>query len=148
MHEGDPAPSNTGARDLVDQPVSCGTARFECRIQVGHSITDVVNSRSPLGQELSDRGVGMRWGEQLDLRLSEWEGEDSGPIDHLGGMGLQAENVPVECHRRVEIGYGNADMGDMGAINHWSLRVNSGRDHRDTPNGAKRGRVRQNTIGE
>lgn len=118
MHEGDPPSRRASPRNLVDQAVSCLAACLQGCIEIWHSVTDVVNTGTALGQEFCDRAVRREWGEQFDLGLTEWKRKDGGAVGHLGGVGHQAEDVPVKRQRRFEIGDGNSDMGNPGAISH------------------------------
>ena len=53
----------------------------------------------------------------------EGERQDGGAIDGFGRMRLDAEDVPVEGERRVQVGDGDSDMRDAGEIGHWSLPI-------------------------
>ena len=44
------------------------------------------------------------------------------PSTRLGRMRRDAQDVPVEGERRFQVGDGNSDMGNAGAISHWCLR--------------------------
>jgi len=121
MHEGNPAPSRPQAWDFVYQTVSRRAAGLECRIQIRHTITDVVNAGASLGQELPDGTVRTERRQQLHFGVAKWKGQDGCAIPLLRGMWLEAQNVPVESQGRLQIGHGNANMGDVGAISHWFL---------------------------
>ena len=56
--------------------------------------------------------------EQLYLGFAERQRHDAGAIGDFGRMRLQAEHVTIERERRVEIGHGDSDMGDPGAVSH------------------------------
>ena len=56
--------------------------------------------------------------QQLDLGLAEGQRHDGGAVGLLGGMRREAEDVPIEGERRVEVRHGDADMSDAGAISH------------------------------
>jgi hypothetical protein len=116
MHEGDAAASGSGPRSLVDEAISGGAARGKSRIEVGHPIADVVNSRPPFGQKPGDRTVGVAWGQQLHLGLAERQGHDGRSVGGFGMMGLKTEHVTIEGERRAEVRHGDPDMSDAGEI--------------------------------
>jgi hypothetical protein len=96
MHEGNPAPSSPHAWDFVYQTVSRRAAGLECRIQIWHPITDVVNAGPPLGQELPDGTVWAEGGEQLHFGVAKRKGQDGRTVHLLRGMWLEAQDVAVE----------------------------------------------------
>lgn len=122
MHEGDPTARRPGTWYFVNQTISGSPASLECGIEVGYLVTDMVNSRAPLGQELSNWTVGVEWGEQLHIRVSERKRHDSGAINAFGRMRLDAQDVPVEGERRFQVCDGNSDVSNAGEIGHWCLR--------------------------
>jgi hypothetical protein len=122
MYEGDPTTRRPGTWHLVYQTIAGSPAGLECGIEVGYLITDVVNTRAALGQELSNWTVGVERDEQLHFRVSEWKRQDGGPINAFGGMRRDAQDVPVEGERRFQVGDGNSDMSNAGEIGHWSSK--------------------------
>jgi hypothetical protein len=121
MHEGNSAPSRPQAWDFVYQTVSRRAAGLECRIEIWYPITDVVNAGASLGQEPPDGTIGAERRQQLHFGVAQRQGHDGCTIHLLWRVWLETQNVPVESQGRLEVGHGNANMGDVGAISHWSL---------------------------
>lgn len=128
MDKGDAVSHRPRARYLVDQVKPSRATGFEGRFQIGHSVADVVNAGAASREEPSNWSVGVERREQLDVRLAERKYQNRCPIDHLRGIRLDAENIPVESQRPVQVGDGDGDsnMGNVGAISHWSLRTGEG----------------------
>ncbi len=123
MHEGNPTACRPYARHLVYQAIPCSPAGYECRVEVGHPIADVVNTGAAPGQELPDRTIGASRGEQLHLGVAKGKGQNSRPVHLFNRMGDQSQDVPVEGERRFEVGDRYSDMGDVGAFSHGCLRI-------------------------
>jgi hypothetical protein len=84
----------------------------------------VVNARAPLGEEFSNRAVGREWGQQLDFGLPKGECHDAGAIGGFSWVWRDPENVAIKSERGLQVGYGNAHMGNAGNVGqtslHWS----------------------------
>jgi hypothetical protein len=118
MYEGNsPAPC-AEAGGLVNQLVSSGATSLEGRVEIGHSVTDMMNAGPAAGEKLPDRARIVQRCQQLHLGLTEWKRDDRCPVYGFRGMRFEAEHVSIEGERLFEIWYGNADMRDAGAIRH------------------------------
>jgi thioredoxin 1 len=127
MNEGDAPAAGAEAGSFVDQPVAGGTAGFEGSVQVGHPVADVMNAGAAPGEEAGDGPLRIERGEQLHLRVAEGKSHDGGAVGRLRCLGVESEHVAVESEGRIEVGHGNADMRDAGAIRHAVPPTNLGR---------------------
>jgi hypothetical protein len=118
VHERYSVPSRSFPRHFVHQAITRFSAGCERGIKVGHAVADVVNPWTASVQELADWTVRFDRREQLDLSLSQSQGDDRGAIHHFDALWLEAENVTVEGKRRLEIGYRNTYVSNARAINH------------------------------
>jgi hypothetical protein len=107
-------------RRFVNEAVACGPAGHKRGIQIGHAIADVMNAGTSLGKEFPNRTFGLERGQQLDLRIAERESQNPSPIYLFGWMRFQAEDIAVERQRGSEIGNGNSNMSNAGAVRHRS----------------------------
>lgn len=123
MYEGNPAARCSRARGVVNQTVSRRPASRQRRIEVGHSVTDMVNARTALCQESADGAVRAERREQFDLRFTEGKRYDGRSIGNFRGPGLDAQHIPVERQSGVQVGHCNSDMGNAGAISHRCLQL-------------------------
>jgi thioredoxin 1 len=117
--------SCSGARPLVNQAVTGRSAGLHRGIEIGDPVADVMNPRSALGEEFPNRAVSLDRSQQLHLGFAEWERQDPGSINGLRRMRLDPEHVTIKGYCRVEIGHGNADMRNAGAVKHRILRTHS-----------------------
>ena len=87
-------------------------------VDVRHLVGDVVQARALLGQEPADRRVGPERREQLDMVLAdvEQDGLDALLGDDLAVRDVQAEAVPVQLDRGLDLLDGDADVVD--AVEH------------------------------
>jgi hypothetical protein len=118
VDEGDPAPSCTETRGLIDQPVSSGSTYRQGGVEIRDSIADVVNAGPVAGEKLPDRARLIQRRQELHLGFTEWERDDCRPIHGFRGMRFETENISIEGERFLEVGDGNTDMRDAGAIEH------------------------------
>jgi len=109
------------AGDLVNQPVPGGTAGSKRGVEVLDAVADVVDPRPAAGKKTADRTVRGLRGQELDIRLSEREADDRRAVNRFGRVGREAQHITVEGDRRLEIGDGDADMGNAGMIGHGLL---------------------------
>ena len=118
MDEGDSAPSGTHARRFVDQLIAGPLASGQGGIQIADPIADMVDPGSPASQESCDGAFRFPWGEELDFGFAKSVGSDGRPVGGFGGMRLEGEDVAIERQCSVQIGHGDPDMSDPGAISH------------------------------
>ena len=123
MHEGDPVARRPGTWHLVYQTVSGCPARFECRVEIGNPVADVVDARASPGEEFPNGTVRMERREQLNLGIPQWKRHNGGAIDCFGRMRHDAKDVPIKSECRFQVGDGDSDMRDAGEIGHWSLPI-------------------------
>ena len=57
MDEGDPPASGTGAWRVVDEAIAGGPAGGERRVEVGHSVAHMMDSRPPTSEKSRDGAV-------------------------------------------------------------------------------------------
>ena len=122
MNKGDPATGRSPSRFLIHEAIPGGLACSQRRVQIRHSIADVVDARSPLGEEFPNGTVRGEWRQQLHLGFTEGQRYDGGAIGGLRRMGCDTENVSIETERGLQIGYGNAHMGNAGGVGQTSLQ--------------------------
>jgi len=118
MHKGNAPPAGSLAGDLVDQAIPCVPAGIQGRVQVGNTVTDVVNPGSAAGKKSPNGTVGVGRSQQFDFGVSQGETSDGGTVHHFRWMRLQAEDIAIEGQSRLQIVDGNANMGNVGAISH------------------------------
>jgi hypothetical protein len=116
MDEGDAPTAGPGPRNFVDQSVSRLATSRQRRLEIGNPVADVVNPRTPPFEEPGNGAIGAERREQLDLGIPEGERDDRRPIGLLRGMRAEAEDIPVEGERGVEVVHGDAYMSDAGVI--------------------------------
>ena len=121
MNKSDSATTCSEPRNLVHQAIPGRSTRAQRRVQIRHSIADVVDTRPSPGEKLPDRAVRREWREQLYLGLTEWERYNAGAIGGLRRVGGNAEDVAIKSQRGLQIGYGNAHMGNAGDVGQTSL---------------------------
>jgi hypothetical protein len=130
MQERDTFPFGTEAGGLVDQPDTGGPAALERTVEVVDGEADVVNARSPLGDELADGLLGIVGLEELDERLAGGEPGDACAIGIVELDFGQAEHVAVEGEDPVERTDGDPHVGDAsstaGCVSHVSALVRRG----------------------
>ena len=85
-------------------------------VEIGDAVADVVDAGTTALEKLRDRTVRGERSEQLDLRLPERQRHDGRAVGLLGGMRGEAEHIPIERERRVDVGHGDSDMRNAGAI--------------------------------
>jgi thioredoxin 1 len=127
MHKSDAPAASAAAGNFIDQPVTGITASPEGSVQVGHPVADVMNAGAPPGEEPGDRTIRLERGEKLHLGIAERQRHDRGTVSRLRCLGFESEHVAVEGEGRIEVGHGNADMRDAGAIRHAVPPTNLGR---------------------
>ena len=118
MHESDPPASGTGAWRVVDEAIAGGPAGGERRVEVGHSVAHMMDSRPPTSEKSRDGAVRIPGRQQLDLGLTEGQSDDGGAIRHLGRVRLETEHVTIEGERRLDVRHGDPDMSDPGGSRH------------------------------
>lgn len=92
MNEGDSLSFGAGAGFFVHQ-LDAGVAALRQRtVQIVHRKADVMDSRPPLCEKLSDRGGLIRRFKQLDQRAGGIEAANAGPIRIGQGNFGEAEN--------------------------------------------------------
>lgn len=123
MYEGDSPTAGADARCFVDQLVAGLLAGSQGGVQIADPIADMVDSRPATGQEPGDWTFRFSRGKELDLRIAERERNDGSSVSRFGGMRLEGQHVAVERECRVEIGHGNPNMRNPGAIRHAILPV-------------------------
>ena len=116
MDKGDPAAGGSATRYFVHQAIPGGSTCIESRVKIRHSIADVVDARSPFGEESPDGTLSGERGQQLHFGFTERQRDDSGAIRGLGRVRHEPENVAVKAQRGLQIGYGNSHMGDAGDV--------------------------------
>lgn len=116
MNKSDPAASRSEPRYFVYQAVPGGSTCIQRRVQIRHSIADVVDAGSPLGQEFSYRAVRREWGQELHLGLTEGERNNAGAIGGFRRVRRDPENVAIKGQRGLQIGYGNAHVGNARGV--------------------------------
>ncbi len=114
MDEPDPRAMRAGAGRLVDQLRSRLSGPSQAGAHVVGGVGDVVDRLSPIGEELSQVGLGPQWGKQLDPAVTDG---DHGDFHTLGlqpfaAYRLQAETPFVEVDRLIQVMHGNADVID------------------------------------
>jgi thioredoxin 1 len=117
-----PAPSSR-TWSLVYQTVAGRPAGLDGGVEVGDPVADVMNAGSPLGQESANRTVRLDWSQQLHFGLSKGERQNSGSVNGFRRMRLDSEHVTIKGDCRIQVGHGNADMRNAGAVNHRVLRT-------------------------
>ena len=118
MYEGDPPAPGAGARGVVAEAIAGGPAGGERRVEVGHSVAHMMDSRSPTSEKSRDGAVRIPGRQQLDLGLTEGQSDDGGAIRHLGRVRLETEHVTIEGERRLDVRHGDPDMSDPGGSRH------------------------------
>jgi len=118
MHEGDPPAAGTGARRLVDETIAGGPAGGERLVEVGHSVAHMVDARPPTREKSGDGAVRITGSQQLNLGLTEGQGNDGGAVRDLGRVRLQTEHVTIEGERRLDVRHGDPDMSNPGGSRH------------------------------
>ena len=78
----------------------------------------MVDSGAAACQKSGDGAFRFARGEQLDFGLSEWERSDVGPVGGFNGIRLEGKHVAIEREGCLEIGDGNPNMRNPGAIRH------------------------------
>jgi len=121
VNEGDPATGRSPSRYLIHEAIPGGSTCIQRRVQIRHSIADVVDARSPFGQEFPNGTVGGEWRQQLHFGLTEGQRYDGGAIGGLRLVGCDPENVSIETERGLQIGDGNAHVGNAGVVGQTSL---------------------------
>jgi hypothetical protein len=121
VNKGDPATGGSEPRYLVHQAISGGSTCIQRRVEIRHSIADVVDAWPPLGKEFSNRAVRREWGQQLHFGFAEGQRNDGGTIGRLGWVWLDPENIAIKGQCRLQIGYGNAHMGNARSVGQTGL---------------------------
>ena len=80
MQEGDAFLLGAKPRYLVDQSDTRGPATLQRAVEVVDRKTHMVDSRTPLGDELANRGGGVGRFQQLHERLTGGEASDPGAV--------------------------------------------------------------------
>ena len=112
MQERDALSLRADAWRLVDQTNAGVATAGERSVEIVDHEADVMDSRSPLGNELPDgriRDVGLK---QLDQRFAGGEPSDSGAIGIVQGNDGHAEDIAIEREERFETVDGDADVRD------------------------------------
>jgi thioredoxin 1 len=123
MQERNAPAASSRAWPLVHQTIASRPAGLDGGIEIGDPVADVMNAGAALGQESSNGAVSLDRRQKLDLGLSKRERQNCGSVNRFRRMGLDSEHVTIKGHCRIEVSYGNADMGNAGAVNHRILRT-------------------------
>ena len=121
MNKGDPATSRSPSRYLIHEAIPGGSTCIQRRVQIRHSIADVVDARSPLGKEFPNGAIRGEWGQQFDLGFTKGQRYDGGAIDGLSRVWCDPEDVSIETERGLQVGDGNAHVGNAGVVGQTSL---------------------------
>ena len=100
---------------FIDEPEAGITAALQGAVEVVHRKTDVVNTGTPLGDVLADRGVVGLCFEELHQRFAGRQSHDGGTVGIVQGNLGQPEDITVEGKQLVEGTHGDPDMGDARA---------------------------------
>ncbi len=111
-------PPSTGALSwgFVDQAVTGVASGGHRGVEVRHAIAEVMDAGASTGQEFRYGARRIARGEQLDLALSSGEHRDRGAIGRFKRPWSEAQHIPVEHQRLVEVLHGDADMGEASSI--------------------------------
>ncbi len=101
-----------GARHVVDETYAGGSAALERRFEIRHYKTHVMQARTASGDELSDRGIGSDWLEQLDQRVAGCQSRDARAVGVVEGHSRKPEDIAEEGQGITEGTNGDPDMGD------------------------------------
>src|SRR3954466_14247434 len=71
MHKGNALPAGSVAGNLVDEAIPCVPAGAQRRVQVGNTVTDMVNPGSAAGKKFPNGAVGISRGQQFYLGVSQ-----------------------------------------------------------------------------
>ena len=115
MEKRDPPPAGSRARGLVDELVAVPAAGGQCRIEIGDSVAEVMDARTPAGEELPDRTGWFGGRQELHFRLPEGKGNDRGAVDPFGRVRLETEHVAVETQRLLQIAHRDSDVSEARA---------------------------------
>jgi len=118
VHKRDPAAGCAESGSLIDQAITGVSAGVEGAIEVGHPITDMVDSGPPALQEFCDGTGRIQRSEKLDFAFAERQRNNGRAVGSLGGMRHQPQHVAVECERCLEIRHGDTDVSDSGLVRH------------------------------
>lgn len=102
--------TGAGSGQVVDQGVAMFAARIERGIEVRHTVADVMDPGTPLGQEPGDRRVGIDWCQEFNPGIAEVEMQDPGAVGIFRPAGSDTEYVAIECRGGVKVGDGDAQM--------------------------------------
>jgi hypothetical protein len=94
--------------------VAVAAAAVERLIEIGYVETDVVDPGAPFFEVSGDWAVWSIRGQQLDVDVSEADGNNLCPISCFGMGRFEAQDVAVEGRCLLKIGNGDTDMGDSG----------------------------------
>lgn len=112
MEKGNAMAASARARLFVDQWNALLAARGEGDVEVGHAITDMVETRAAPGDKAADGRIGRLRFEQLHLGVAEVEMHDAGAIGEFGTTTGDVQDIAIEGQGGVKIGDGNAQMGN------------------------------------
>ena len=112
MQKRDASPAGSRARGLIDELVAVPAAGGQCRVEIGYPVADMMDARTPAGQELGDRTGWFGGRQELDFRLPEWEGNDRGAVDLFSPVRLKTEHVAVKAQRLLEIAHRHSDVSE------------------------------------
>lgn len=122
MHKRNSPSAGSRPRNLVYQAVAGFPAGSDSGIQIGNSVADMMDAGAASSQELAHRAFLFHGSQQLDLGVTKRECQDGGPINHLGWMRLDSENIPVKGKGGFQIRNSNTDMSNAGAVEHRFLQ--------------------------
>src|SRR5688572_23234733 len=112
MDESDLEAEEPDPRLLVDQSRACGGEAAELRAHVVDLVGDMVHPRPTAGEELADRGLLVKWREQLDPSGADEHGGrlDALVLDHTAVLELGAEQPHIGSESLVQVLDGHAEM--------------------------------------
>ena len=102
MKESDPLSFRSNPRLFIDQPNTRGPAALEYSIEIRNRKADVMNARTPLRDEFSNRRIGVFRLQKLHKRLASLECLDSGAVGISELYWLHSQYFPVKRHRCLQ----------------------------------------------
>lgn len=123
MDERNPPAAGASAWKFINQTVARRPAGRERPVQIGHAITDVMDAGASLGNESGDRTVGGSGFQQLDLRSTEVERDDPGPVGLFRGAGEHPKDITIEGQGGVDALDRHTDMGNNRVIRHGQVFI-------------------------
>ena len=112
VDEGDLEPEETLVWLLVDELDSLLGEAFQLTSKIGHRVRDVVHTGSAGGEELADRRLLAKRGEELDATFADAHRRRFDTLlgHRVAMLDLGAEQPPIRVDRVVEILDGDSEM--------------------------------------